>query len=366
MNKIYLVDNIGIHCGMHYYLESFKKILESINGIEVEIISNFSVNEKQPFLHNMYVGSKIKKGLRLIQNLFRLNRFIKNHKNDYVIYLTYGNRIDVFFLNIICKAEHHCIDIHEVIAQCFDSDSKLKTKFEKLYQNKIKYVISHSARTDAFLIDYKYNGKRFFVPHFRYIFPKDYNNDCISEEIRNSIDNKLINILFFGNITKEKGIDTLLEAINLMSDEDSKKINIIIAGKDFDGSYNTIKLKKDRSVKFILRHISDDELRFLYSNVDYLALPYRKTSQSGVLEMAFYFRRPIIATDIPYFKKVLSEFPSFGILSKSGSENFSDTIHTAINSNSLCYFKESEYAKYENREEIDNFKKNIKDEWIQD
>lgn len=363
MKKVYIVDYIGIHCGMHYYLESFKKIMESINGIEVEFISNFTNDDRQPLFLNMYKGSKLNKGLKLIQNLFRFKKFVKKHINDYFIYLSYGNRIDILFLEIICKAPHHCIDIHEAVAQCYDSNSKIKQMFKRLYQNKIQNVISHSERTDNFLKEYKYSGKCFFVPHFKYIFPKDFNEALISDEVRNGINKNAINILFFGNITKEKGIDTLLEAINLIPDEDAKRINVIIAGKDFDGSYKKIDLKMNRSVKFIIRHISDEELRFLYSNVDYLALPYRKTSQSGILEMAFYFKRPIIATDIPYFKKVLSEYPSFGVLSDSGSINYSRTIHYIINT-TFNFFEESEYAKYENRKEIDIFLNDIKYGWI--
>ena len=54
---------------------------------------------------------------------------------------------------------------------------------------------------------------------------------------------------------------------------------------------------------------------YLYEHTDYVALPYRKTSQSGILEMAFYFRKPILASDVPYFRRMLTEFPSFGILS---------------------------------------------------
>lgn len=121
--------------------------------------------------------------------------------------------------------------------------------------------------------------------------------------------------MFFGNLNESKGVDILLQAFNLLSDENANKFNLIIAGKDFDGAIDRVKIKDNRSVRIFKRHISDDELRFFYNQVDFLCLPYRKTSQSGILEMAFYFKKPIIASDIPYFQQTLTTFPSFGILS---------------------------------------------------
>lgn len=353
---VYLVDYIGVHCGMHYYLGAFKKVLESIPDTQVGIVSNYSDNDQPPNLLNHYRGSRLNKGLRLVRNLCRLSRFVKKHKKDKFIYLTYGNNLDLLFLKIICKAKHHCIDIHEAVAQNVDSNAGLKSKLSNLYRNKIKNVIYHSQRTDDFLREYGYKGVKYFVPHFKYIFHKDYEESNISEDIKEALSHDKINILFFGNITNEKGIDILLESINILSDEDASKINVIVAGKDFDGAYKRVKLKPNRNVHFFLRHISDEELRFLYSNVDFLSLPYRKTSQSGILEMAFYFKRPIIATDVPYFNKMLSEFPSFGKLSGSSSQEYALTLHETIKDKSPNYFNEDDYSRYENRKEIEIFK----------
>ena len=292
---IYLVDFIGVHCGMHYYLDAFKQILESIDGVKVGIVSNFSDSEEAPVLLNQYKGNKFIKITSALRNLRRLSRFISAHKEDYFIYLTYGNILDPFFLKVISKAPHHCIDIHEALAQNEDSNLKLREKLAAIYSKKIKHVISHSTRTDDYLMQFGFEGTKFEVPHFKYVFPQAYSLYDISEEIRNAVDSNCVNILFFGSLTHEKGIDILLEAVNNLSEEDAVKTNVIIAGKDIDGTYMKVKLKPDRKVSFFARHITDDELRFLYKNVDYLALPYRSTFQSGIIEMDFYFKNPISA-----------------------------------------------------------------------
>ncbi len=360
---IYLVDFIGVHCGMHYYLDAFKQILESIDGVKVGIISNFSDNGDRPVLLNQYKGNKLSKMTSALRNLYRLNNFIARHKDDRFIYLTYGNVLDPYFLKIISKAPYHCIDIHEALAQNEDSNIRLREKLAAIYSNKIKHVISHSTRTDDYLMQFGFEGTKFEVPHFHYIFPRHYDLNVIPDDMKAAVAKDKVNILFFGNITREKGIDILLDAVNNLSDKDAAKINVIVAGKDIDGVYKRVKVKPDRKVHFFTRHISDEELRFLYDNVDFLALPYRKTSQSGILEMAFHFKKPIIASHIPYFRKMLTEFPSFGILDGNSSKDFSAAIHNILQRDPASFFNDEEYDRYQNRKEVEEFKVHFK-EWL--
>ncbi|MDE5848633.1 MAG: glycosyltransferase [Muribaculaceae bacterium] len=360
---VYLVDFIGVHCGMHYYLDAFKRILESLDGVEVGIVSNYSVDGNPPVLLNHYAGNKLRKIISAGRNLIRLQKFISRHRDDHFIYLTYGNILDPYFLKVISKAPHHCIDIHEALAQNEDSNIRLREKLAKVYSSNISDVITHSSRTDDYLMQFGYEGNKYEVPHFKYVFPRDYDMQSISDDIRRSVDKDKVNVLFFGNITREKGIDILLDAVNNISDKDAARLNVIVAGKDIDGVYRRVKLKSDRKVSFFTRHISDDELRFLYDNVDYLALPYRKTSQSGILEMAFYFKKPIIASDIPYFRKMLTLFPSFGYLDGNCSKDFSQALHEMIYRDPSDFFNDDEYARYENRKEVEDFKAQFR-KWI--
>ncbi|MDE5813592.1 MAG: glycosyltransferase family 4 protein [Muribaculaceae bacterium] len=360
---IFLVDFIGVHSGMHYYLDAFKQILESIEGVKVGIVSNFSDCDEKPVLLNQYKGNKLKKMTSAARNLWRLDRFISKHKEDKFIYLSYGNILDPYFLRIISKAPSHCIDIHEALAQNEYSNHGLREKLANVYSHRIKNVICHSTRVDDYLMQFGYNGAKFEVPHFRYVFPREYDHRSIPEDMVKAIDKDKVNILFFGNISKEKGIDILLDAVNNLSEADASKVNVIVAGKDIDGVYKRVSMKPNRSISLFIRHITDDELRFLYDNVDFLALPYRTTFQSGILEMAFYFKKPIIASDIPYFRKMLAEFPSFGYLDGNSSKDFSYAIHEILKRDHSDFFNEGDYSRYENRKEVNDFKENFK-EWL--
>lgn len=363
--KICIVDYLGTHCGMHYYNDAFGRTLSSIPGLEVTVLSNYTPDGiGNSFFCNQYRGSKFQKFARLLLNYWRLFCFVLGHKDVCFIYLTYGNRIDLPFLWIVSFARKFIIDIHEAIAQDVDNSLRLKKCFKRIYSKRISSVIVHSQRTNEFLNEYGYLGERLFVPHFKYCFKKNYEVQKLGSEIVNAVVEGKVNVLFFGNINYNKGVDVLIEAVNKLDPAIRKRINVIIAGKDFDGAVYKVSPEEKDLFHIVLRHIEDDELIYLYKKIDYVALPYRKTSQSGILEMAFYFKKPILATKIPYFEQVLTRFPSFGVLSGNDAFSYSQSLAAMIDAHSSAsFFREEEYERYVHRKEVDAFKKQFSD-WI--
>lgn len=348
MNTIYIIDYLGNHCGMHYYNAAFREVL--LPCAPVRILSNYPDGECASFFRNQYKGGKFTKIRSLLVNLFRLRRFSRKHPEEVLIYLDYGNAIDLLYMWTLGKRSGVVIDIHEAIAQNVDSKEWLKRCFARLFHRRIKTVIAHSDRTERFLDTFGFTGMRFRVPHFRYSFARDLDETAIDTTVRDAVATNKKKVLFFGNLNENKGIDRLMEAFNGLKPETASGLALIIAGKDNDGSVHRIAPKEDREWHFLIRHISDDELIFLYQNADYIALPYRKTSQSGILEMAFYFRKPVLVSDLPYFRSTLEEFPSFGRL----SDDF-QALLASLPSDSNNYFASADVDRYENRKEVKLF-----------
>lgn len=355
MKHIYIIDYLGVHCDMHYYLEAFKAQIKKIAGVHVQLLSNFSDDGNPPFFFNQYNGRLPAKLSSLLRNIINLRKFVRNNPDGLYIYLTYGNRFDPLFIMLLINVDH-IIDIHEAIAQNLDKNKILKNIYNRLYSKKIRKAISHSGRTDDFLREFHYQGLTLKVPHFRYVFPKNYNKEHIANDIKSSFSKDRINLLFFGNVNESKGIDILLNAFNILPASVAEKSNIIIAGKDFDGKCHEVIPATGRNVNMILRHINDDELVYAYTHADIVCLPYRKTSQSGILEMAFYFQKPILASDIPYFREVLKEFPSFGKLACGTPDGYSSALCEFIeNFNTADFFKTEDYDRYTHRKAMDTF-----------
>ncbi|MCG4771431.1 MULTISPECIES: glycosyltransferase [Bacteroides] len=366
MKQIFIVDYLGIHCGMHYYNDAFKKVLSNpLPNEKINILSNYPEDKATSFFLNFYSVNKLIGIIFLVYNYIKLYIKVLSNKKACFIYLTYGNSIDIPFLWIISKAPKHIIDIHEAIGQNVDANLRLKKWFKNIYSSKIKSVITHSQRTNNFLNEYDFQGLRLSVPHFKYCFKKTCNENQVEKEIQHSIAKDKINILFFGNINYNKGIDILIQTINALPQEQAEKLNIIIAGKDFDGTIHKIPLMHPQSFQVFLKHINDDELVFLYKNTDYVVLPYRKTSQSGILEMAFYFKKPIIASNIPYFNMMLSKFKSFGMLTDLDIPSFTNTFSKIIQRHTKYtdYYIDTEYSTYTNRQEITSFSNEFS-KWI--
>lgn len=103
-------------------------------------------------------------------------------------------------------------------------------------------------------------------------------------------------ILFFGRISKYKGIEYLIEAINIVSKK-SINVKLIIAGKGDIDSIRSI-ANRNPNIKIINRYIPTYELVELILNSSIIVCPYIDASQSGVVQTAYAFNKPVIATNV--------------------------------------------------------------------
>ena len=362
MTKIYILDYIGIHCGMHYYNAVFKELLAEIPNVSIEILSNYADGGRtKPFLKNFYLRNKLLGAIILFYDFLKL--FVKRltePKAEFIV-LSYGNPIDLIFIFIACMvARHTVVDIHEAVAQDAEHKRWLVAMYRFLYAHCVKTVIVHSERSRTFMRQFGFKGRELYVPHFKYALKKDYDAANLADDVRNAISDGKTNILFFGNLTYNKGVDILLDAYLSLAESDKQRLNIIVAGRDLDGTVGKSDVGDEKNVHLILRHINDDELIYLYGNTDFIALPYRKTSQSGILEMAFYFRKPIVASRIEYFELMLGRFPSFGVLTDFSVAEYAGTLANLPKYDSKEFYKSDEYDRYCNRKEMAEFAEEFK------
>lgn len=358
--KTYVFDYLGAHCGMHYYDESFAQLLSSIPGHDVEVLSNFHFSERRHrFCPNMFGHGRISGAIVLLLTAARLLAKRIANPSARFIFLTYGNLYEMAFLpSLLLFRRRNVLDVHEAVAQKDEERGISNGYFGFLYHRCIQNVIIHSDRTRSYMERFGYEGQTLFVPHFKYRLRKTYDVSKVGNDIMEAMGNGGITVLFFGNITHEKGVDILLEAYTTLPEAYSQRINVIVAGKDKDGSVYRIDTRKYANVHIIARHINDDELVKLYSESTYVALPYRKTSQSGIMEMAFYFRRKVIASSVPYFVATLQELPSFGLIAEDGVEGFAKALIQSSEENGKYEFSNKDLDRYEMREEMEAFGRN--------
>lgn len=114
---------------------------------------------------------------------------------------------------------------------------------------------------------------------------------------RDAINNEICKntIGFIGRIEPYKGLDVLLEAYRLIK---HKGIKLLIAGNGSIQDDLLAQIKSDKGIILINRYIEDEEFSTILDKVDFVVLPYKRASQSGVIPMAFAYGKAVIATNV--------------------------------------------------------------------
>jgi glycosyltransferase involved in cell wall biosynthesis len=136
-------------------------------------------------------------------------------------------------------------------------------------------------------------------------------------------------LLFFGFIRPYKGLDCLLEAFCTLAPH-YPDVSLLIAGEYF-GAKSENYDKNDRLIRFlppgdpvraqivwIDRYISNEEVGRYFSVADALVAPYLSATQSGVIQVAYAFEKPVIASDLPAFRECVNSGES-GYLFSAGN-----------------------------------------------
>jgi glycosyltransferase involved in cell wall biosynthesis len=123
---------------------------------------------------------------------------------------------------------------------------------------------------------------------------------------RNGLDIRkegLLTFLFFGNILPYKRPDIFIEAANRVG----VQANFVMAGccKLWANYEHSITNRKTLTtyIKTIENHLIAD----LFCDSDFIVLPYSDTTQSGPLMLAYNYNLPVIASDLDFFKTMITD-----------------------------------------------------------
>jgi glycosyltransferase involved in cell wall biosynthesis len=164
-----------------------------------------------------------------------------------------------------------------------------------------------------------------------------------------NIDDKLI--LFFGFIRKYKGLDILLDAMNVLKNQ-STDIKLLIAGEFYEDRklYDDIIEKNQLQSNIILRtgFINDSEVKYYLSAADFVIQPYRNATQSGVTPLAYHFEKPMLVTNVGGLPSLVPD-RKVGLIAEPNAESIAQKIvelYTSGEDHFLPYLRE-EKKKYQ-------------------
>ena len=108
-------------------------------------------------------------------------------------------------------------------------------------------------------------------------------------------------LLFFGFIRKYKGLDILLKAFADKRIQEAG-IKLIIAGEYYDkpGEYQKIIAEHNLgdAIVQVNDFIPDSEVSNYFSAADIVVQTYKTATQSGVTQIAYYYNKPMLVTNV--------------------------------------------------------------------
>ncbi len=227
---------------------------------------------------------------------------------------------------------------------------KLITKFA------FRFVDGHVVQSNAVqkdLMKWKPDAKWIHLPHPVYeIFGEELPKTEARLRLHTFIpsfqfkdDEKIL--LFFGYVREYKGLHVLLDAMPIILK--AMKVKLLVVGefyqneKEYHDQVQQLHIEND--VFFHSQYIPNEQVDIFFCASDVLTLPYNTATQSGIIQIAYNFHRPVIATDVGGLAEVVIHGKTGYIVQPKQPVQLADAV--------IKFFEENRF---------DEFRKNIIEE----
>lgn len=291
---------------------------------------------------------KLQKVRNYIQTYKKIEQLIATGEYDVLHSQWYiFSPVDFYFLSIFKKKYgiRYVATVHDILP--------FNEKFYDMYFHKKLYGLA-----DSIILQAPGNVKRFvdlfpenkekihMIPHGHMLDYVEIVNQNDARKHLNIPNDKTV-FLFFGQIKRVKGVDILLKAfLKLLKKRDD--IYLVIAGSVWKADFSVCQEIIDRNdfkgcLRTDIHYIPDDEVKYYYSATDVCVLPYTDVYQSGVIQLAYGYQKPVVSSDLQAFTQFVKEGET-GFISKACDvESLTGAMDKAANSNQLVEIGKAGY-----------------------
>jgi glycosyltransferase involved in cell wall biosynthesis len=207
------------------------------------------------------------------------------------------------------------LELHEILDPLESRNMALRlysrATGKLIMRNSAAFVV-HSApvKEQAINTFHLREDRVFVIPHGVY---DNYYRDNPRETSKKELGiGKEFVVLYFGLIRKYKGIPCLIEAFNRLPPSIASNSRLIIAGEDWgDEKGLDLMVRSSPYAKQIIfkpEFVPESSVAGYFSAADVVALPYLRTSGSGVASLAMAYGKPIIVSDLEGTRDALQEY----------------------------------------------------------
>lgn len=136
-------------------------------------------------------------------------------------------------------------------------------------------------------------------------------------------------LLFFGFVRKYKGLQYLLEAMKLLKERDFKVQLWVVGdfGEDKDEYVEQIRaFEIGDQVQMVQGYVPDDEVEKYFAASDLVVLPYLSATQSGIVQIAFGFEKPVLVTEVGGLPDVVTNGKTGYVVEPRSAEMIAEAI----------------------------------------
>jgi len=242
---------------------------------------------------------------------------------------------------IIEKKSRLLFDCHNVFPhESFPLDHWLT----KVALKQANYYIVHSRQDEKDLLTLKPNAlyRKTVLPTFNVFKIQNLSKAAARRNLELPEDKHIL--LFFGLVREYKGLKYLLRAMRGVIEKfpDTKLLVAGEFGEDKDSYLQLINEQRIGSfVDIYDGYIPDKEVEKFFAACDIVVLPYESATQSGIVQIAYGFSKPVVVTDVGGLPEVVQNKKTGYIVEAKRADELSRVICLFFEKDREQEFKEN-------------------------
>ncbi|MER2227475.1 MAG: glycosyltransferase [Carnobacterium sp.] len=326
MEEVLLINYTGSKGGGALYaLEMTRAFInQNISCVAIVASHNESLEEwKQLPLKKLVIIDTYQSNKALLKKsiFWKKNRtYIKEQLSEYNVAAVFvpmitfwSNRIN----NLYPKAKKNLV-LHDPTPHSGEFYYYIQNLFgqQKLIKKADTVIVLSSNFIPIVEKEYDKKGHVLYLPMGDYDY---YDNDIEGQEEIVYGDHS-VNFIFFGRISKYKGLGELGKAYEEVT-QITNDVSLTVAGSGDFSNYEQMYAALP-NITVVNRWIDNAEVKSFFKGKNLIAvLPYRDATQSGVIQVCKSFGIPIIASNTGGLKEQLKDYQTASVLVEPGDSN---------------------------------------------
>ncbi|MGN1152112.1 MAG: glycosyltransferase [Lachnospiraceae bacterium] len=190
------------------------------------------------------------------------------------------------------------------------------------------YIVQ-SHLDEADLLTVNPGAKYVVTPHPTYNAFKM--QDMSREEARKllDVDEQTPMLLFFGFVREYKGLKYLLDAMKKIKTK-MPETQLWVVGDFGEDKEQYLKQIQDNDIRdqinLVEGYIPDKEVEKYFAAADLVVLPYISATQSGIVQIAYGFEKPVVVTDVGGLPDVVQDHKTGYVVPKENADAIADAV----------------------------------------